>query len=372
MEQLIIKKNDFRLSMREKNKLYNIFGKNYMEETPEIYDKLANILNSDSFFSEIIEKRIYDKAYEEIALENLEFYLLMKLYDFSGDEISDLKSKRSIKEITNQNVLAKINSILKNPEQRAYLDALYSIACNLFKDTVQNILHLYINEKEPDLVNCRGVNDIPQCNFIIERYKKFTESLNVDSIPEVPIVDENGHVIISQGDLFHGTRYSEQVIESIATKGLVSGQLMGIEEDGETFLCIDFFKATKDSTADEICAFGKQYTNGVNQIVFVINRSNLEGTNAMFPELTSYDAYNENTVEGRKAREIVNVAGLPLNYSTGAAILIGVPPTMISSIIINTEVENDSQKVDFIASNFPQATIISRTNGNILRNPTEH
>lgn len=372
MEQLIIKENDFGLSLGEKNKLYDMFGKDYMEKVPGIFAQLADILNSDSFFTEMVEKRIYDKGYKQTALENLRLYILMKLYNFSDDEINYFKSKKNIHEITDENIVRKVMSILGNTEQYSYLDILGSITQHLLENTVQKILKLYVNENGLNLINCRGVEDIPQCNFIIERYKKYIDSLSVDATPTAPVVDEDGHIIICQGDLFHGTSYLEKVIESIATKGLVSGQLVGIEEDGETYLCVDFFKATKDSTTDEICAFGKQYTNGTRQVVFVINHSNLEGINAMFPDLTNYDAYNENTKEGQKAREIVNVKGLPLNHSTGAAILIGVPPCMISSIIINSEVENDSQKVDFIASNFPKATIISRTTGEILKNPMEN
>ncbi len=371
MEQLTVMKSDFSLFYNERNKLYNMFGRNYMEKVPEIYEKLVNILNSDNFFTELIEKRIYDKEYQKTALQNLKLYLLMKLYHFSDEEFDCFKNKKNIAEITDENILKKINIILENPEQSAYLDVLYSITRILFNDNVHKLLQLYIHEKEPALSECEGVKDILQCEFIIERYKQFIDSLNTYATPRAPVIDENGHIIISKGDLFHGTRYSEQVMESIATKGLISGQLIGIPEDGETFFCVDFFKATRNSPVDEVCTLGKHFTNGANQVVFVINHSDIEGSEAMFPNLTDYDAYNETTKEGQKAREIVNVAGLPLNHATGAAILIGVPPCMISSIIINSEIENDSQKVDFISSNFPKATIISRTDGIILRSPAK-
>lgn len=369
MQQIIVNSNDFTLLLSEKVKLYNMFGKNYMEKTSEIFDKLANILNSDSFFTELVEKRLTDKAYQTSALDKIKLYLLAKLYDFSDEEKNQIQNFKSIDDITNKQILEKINIILNNQEQSAYFDILYSITKQLFNDYVFTLLHLYIKDKEQALSHCEGVQDIPQCDFIIQRYKQFINSLNVDATPVKPSTDENENIIIEQGDLFHGTRYSEEVIESIANKGLVSGQLLGIEEDGETFFCVDFFKATSNTTVDEICKFGKQYTNGANQVVFVINHSNLEGVDAMFPDLTDYDAYDETTERGQKAREFVNVAGLPLNHSTAAAILIGVPPCMISSIIVNCEIENDLKKIDFLSSNFPKATIISRSSGEILRSP---
>lgn len=370
MEHLKIKTNYFRVMMTEKTKLYNMYGKQYKEKLPEIYEKLASILNSDNFFTETVERRLYEKEYQESALKELMFYLLTKLYNFEDDVLNEIKNSKDINEITEKNFLENISTILGDANQTFYFDILYSITKRLFNNYVGYLLQLYVRSKEPALSNCRGVKDISQCDFIIERYHHFIDSLNIDATPLQPTINENGCIVINKGDLFHGTRYSEKVIESIANRGLESGQLHGIEEDGETFCCIDFFKAPKDLTPDEVCAYGKQYTNGDNQIVFVVSRLNLEGPEAMFPDLTDYDAYNEATEKGKKAREIVNVAGLPLNYSNGAAILMGVPPCMISSIIINSEIENDFKKIDFLSSHFPKATIISRANGVVIKNPT--
>lgn len=329
MEYLTINPGDFRVTMREKNKLYNIYGKEYENALIKIYEELSTILNSSDIFSLMVYKCLYDRNYRESAL-------------------------------------IEINKMFEN---HSLFDIYSSITKRLFDDYIFSLLQKYISSKEPALGNCKGVEDIPQCDFIIERYHQFIASLNIDATPNTPTIDENGCLVINQGDLFHGTTYSEDVIESIASKGLESGQLHGIEEDGETFCCVDFFKATKDSTAEEICTFGRQYTNGPNQIVFVIKQENLEGPEAMFPDLTDYDAYNENNEKGRQVRELVNVVGLPLDYSTGAAILMGVPPSMISSIIVNRGIENDPQKIEFLSSCFPKATIVSRTSGIVIKNP---
>lgn len=332
MENIKVNSRDFRVTMKEKNKLYEIYGKEYVNEIPVIYEELTKILNSNNTFSDMVYRGANNN--NDCASALMEIYKLFENYKESK---------------------------------------LYTVYCSitkiLFIDYIYFILQKYMVSKEPALSDCMGVKDIPQCDFIIDRYHQFIDSLGVDAKSLEPETTEDGSVIINKGDLFHGTTYSEKVIESIANKGLESGQLHGVDEDGETFLCIDFFKATKDSTPDEICYFGKQYTNGPHQVVFVINNANINGDEAMFPELTDYDAYNETTEEGQKARKIVNVEGLPLDYTTGAAILIGVPPCMISSIIVNKEIEKDEEKLEFLSSHFPKATIVSRTSGLVIKKP---
>ena len=47
----------------------------------------------------------------------------------------------------------------------------------------------------------------------------------------------------------------------------------------------------------------------------------------------------------------------------------GVPPSMISAIIVNSEVEKDEQKIDFLSSHFPKACIVSRRTETVIRQP---
>ena len=67
MEKLEITNNDFRLRMSEKNKLYKYYGKQYTEELPKIYEKLANMLNNDGFFSDLVDRRLHNKNFQELA-----------------------------------------------------------------------------------------------------------------------------------------------------------------------------------------------------------------------------------------------------------------------------------------------------------------
>lgn len=371
MEKLKIDPSNFIVYLNEQTKLYNMFGPKYTEKLPEIYANLASILNSDNFFTEIVEKSLYDKDYHEKVKRKLKLYLLLKIYDSNGQLAREINNFEDIEEINNADILNKIKSKLSDPIEANYFEVQNSIVQILFDNYVNYLLQIYVSNKEPALSDCEGVKDISQCDFIIERYHEFVNSLKVDATPTSPSIDVNDCIVINKGDLFHGTRYSSKVVESIANKGLETGQLHGVCEDGETFLCIDFFKALNDSTPNEICNFGKQYTNGKNQIVFVINHEDIVGPSAMFSNLTDYDAYNDSTSKGKKAREIVNIDGLPLDHNSGASILIGVPPSMISSIIINLEIENNTEKIDFISSKFPKAFIVSRETGKIIKNPIQ-
>ena len=365
MEFIEIKPDDFSVYLSEKDKLYNYYGKNYRDKLPEIYEKLTSILNSDMLFTNLIEKGLTDKKYQEEALEALKLKLLPKVFNFDEESINKINQVKSISEITDRNILEKIN----NSKDGEYFDILYSIVRILYDNYISYLLHVYISNKEPALGNSYGVEDIKDCDFIIERYHNYIEALNSNKDPSNPNIDELGNVVFEKGDLFHGTTYSEEIIRSIATKGLESGQLHDIVEDGETFFCVDFFKNQKEATPEEICKFGKDYTDGSSQIVFVINNSDVDGPNAKFPDITDYDAYNETTEKGRMAREIVNEAGLPLDKESAAAIIIGVPPCMISSIVVNSDIENDNKKIDFISVNFPKAYIVSRHTGKVIKKP---
>ena len=372
MERIVIDVKDFDeyfVFFNENMKMMDLYGKQYQEKALEIYEKIASIFNSSDFFTEMVEKRLHDKSIHASVLEEIQLYLLVKLYNFDEETTKKIENAKSIKNIDDKEVLEKINSILEDPKESAYFDIVYSITKNMFKSYIYDYLYEYIKTKEPalDVMDTSGPKDIPDCDFIIDRYHEFIKCSTVDATPCAPTINENGSIVIKKGDLYHGTKYSEEGIESISKKGLESGQIHGAIEDGETFFCIDFFKATKDSTAEEICKSGNRYTNGPNQIVFVIDRSNIEGPDAMFPNLTAYDAYDETTEKGRKAREIVNVAGLPLSHSTGASFLIGVPSCMISSIIVGSKIEEDPQKIEFLSTHFPKATIVSRTSGTVLR-----
>ena len=369
MEQIEVTVDDFDVFLNEKNKLYKYYGNDYNNELPGIYEKLANILNSDTTFGDLVNKRVLDKDIEIDALEELKTNLLIKLYDLDIDKISNNKTIKSVSDIDDKETLKKIENIFSDSKEVLYFDILYSIVKLVFENYTYGMLNDYLSSRVPELANCYGAQDIKQCDFLIERYYQFIDSLKSDATPSKPIIDSNGCLVIQKKDLFHGTSFSSERLKNIASRGLETGQLHGIDEDGETFCCVDFFKAVKDSTADEVCTLGKSYTNGNDQVVFVINHSDVEGDDAMFEELTKYDAYNEDTDEGKMARQIVNVAGLPLNHETGAAILMGVPPCMISSIIVNSGIEDKQEKMDLIASLFPKAYIFSRSSGKVLREP---
>ena len=371
MDRILLSKDylDTSLGQNIKNKLYELYGASFSEEIPRLLGWLIDTYNSDDFFTNLLVKRINDRKLKDESFKKIRLYLLLKLCGSDEETISKLNDNNDLDYIDNEETLKRVKDFLDDPKKKKYLDILWLMSKKLFERKKYDILRDYIVSREPIFYDCTGVNDLEQCDFIIERYHKFLENMGLDATPDPPIINEDGTVVISKGDLFHGTKYSEQVIESIAVKGLETGQLHGKNAGGETWLCIDFKKAEKDLTPDEACISGSSFANGPDQIVFVIRGSNVEGPNAICPELTDYDAYNPDTERGRKASEIVNAKALPLSHDTGAAILMGVPPCMISSIIVNRDIESDPKKIEFLSSHFPKAFIVGRTNGRVIRDP---
>ncbi len=371
MERLEIVESDFYVYMSEKNKLYKYYGKDYANELPRIYRQIAKIFNSDNFFTDVIERRLKDRNYNETALKELELHLLTRLYYFNDEDFKKIGDAKSISEIKDSYIIEKINKIFSDQKEKDFFDIMSSITNIMFNNCVYDLLSDYVRKKEPALTDCSGVEDYETCDFIIDKYHQFISTYGIEGTPSTPLIDEKGNVIIEKGDVFHGTSYSEDVIESMAYKGLESGQLHGVAEDGETFFCVDFFKANRNCTIDEVCRMGKTYTNGANRIVFVIRNRDLKGENAMFPSLTNYDAYDEESIEGKMVREIVNLNGLPLNKDTGSSILMGIPACMISAIIVNSKIENDLNKIEFLSSHFPKAYIVGRSSGMVIKQPID-
>ena len=371
MKRLNITANLLRINMAEKIKLYNLYGKDFDKELSNVFDRLAKVLNSDDAFTNAVIKRLPDYEKEESILDKLKLHLLTKLYSFTEEQINTIYESKSVSEITDKTIIDTINNIMSDPNENAYFDVFFSIEKRLFNDIVSYYLHKYIVSKDLALDNTEGIKDYKQCDFIIERYHNYQKLLDVDGIHSSLSFDENGCVIFKKGDLFHGTEYNKEKLENISKSGLETGRLHGSIKDGETFFCIDFFKVQNNSSANDICNLGKQYTNEINNIVFVINREDVDSESAMFPSITNYDVYNDATDEGRQTRKMLNIKDLKLNSNIASSILIGVPSSIISSIIVNSDVENNKEKIEYIRNHFPKTFIISRTTGKVISKPIE-
>lgn len=153
---------------------------------------------------------------------------------------------------------------------------------------------------------------------------------------------KNGDTALPEGTLMHGTGrrgLKPETFKSIASLGILSGELVGISEESETHGCADFFRVANESTIDQyfnwagetklpeagIIAPPKRRSERLllNSVSFIVD-PNAEG----MQELLEYDGYRNPKMAGFIR---------PLSGRDGedtAAILGGVPRGAIAGIII--------------------------------------
>ena len=193
----------------------------------------------------------------------------------------------------------------------------------------------------------------------IERFKSLSKRKTRQIIPK----DEP---IFKKNTLIHGTSFNIVILKSISKSGIVTGQYLGIEEDGETYFCADFHKVPEDTLIKEYnnrfpyrdgrCPFGNL---GKNTIAFIIN------DDPELEELRKYDCYQDNTEESTITKSFVNENGLPIeNKELASSILFGIPASFINGIVVGDNVIN-SNNIKALRRLFPQCYLV-RNNGQII------
>lgn len=174
----------------------------------------------------------------------------------------------------------------------------------------------------------------------------------------------HGDTVLPQGTLIHGTRYSDEIIEGIATYGVVSGELLGIVEDSETHYCADFFRVQSDATVADYC----QWISEPDPKFRPIKKRRMEGQylpnpktrseqigviiDATIPEirgLLSADAYRH---DGDEQLETI-LGRLPIGEDSPevgrmAAVLGGVPRGAIAGIVVSPALEENEEHIGYI------------------------
>jgi len=193
----------------------------------------------------------------------------------------------------------------------------------------------------------------------IERFKSLSKRKARQIIPK-------NEPILKKNTLIHGTSFNIDKLKSISKSGIVTGQYLGLEEDGETYFCADFHKIPKDILLKEYnnsfpyrdgrCPFGNL---GKNTIAFIIN------DDPDLQELIKYDCYKDNTEESTITKSFVNEAGLPIeDKDLASSILFGIPASFINGIVVGDNViSNNNIKV--LRRLFPNCYLV-RNNGQII------
>lgn len=175
---------------------------------------------------------------------------------------------------------------------------------------------------------------------------------------------QRGETILPKGTLIHGLAYDNAVLRSIATLGVVSGELVGIIEDSETNGCADFFKVPEDMTVSEYLDWSKQSVhngrikrkrgegNYIDRGVAVIVDTQTEG----LAPLLEHDAYTDSSME--------DFTRLPRGRTSEdtSAILGGVPRGAIAGLVIDARIlYGDTNALQEISQIFPALPVFDST-----------
>ena len=187
-----------------------------------------------------------------------------------------------------------------------------------------------------------------------------------DKLKELPFKDsdvilEDGKVMLKEGTIIHGiSAFSVEKMDNIRKTGILTGQALGIAEDGETYYCADFHRVSKDVSLED---YNKEFQyvdgrtpfggKGKATLAFVVdpNKDN--------EELLKYDCYREGK-EADFTRSYVNMYGLPVSdYDKVSSILYGVPSNQIVGAVLGEKLIEQKEIVEFMIKLFTNIYLTS-------------
>ena len=188
----------------------------------------------------------------------------------------------------------------------------------------------------------------------------------------------DGKIVFKEGTLIHGiSGYDEEKLDNISKTGILTGQAVGVSEDGETYYCADFHRVDRDITVEEYsinfkindgrCPFGEVRADNSNSVAFVVV------PNEICSELLSYDCYRIDTKESDITRTFVNLNGLPRKGSETdkvSSILYGVPCNFINGVVVGGKILDDENKIKFLMEKFPNCYIMTGF-GELIYDPSK-
>ena len=216
--------------------------------------------------------------------------------------------------------------------------------------------------------------NVEQERVLIDQINRFNELKEKELYPISLEVSEDGRVLLKEGTIIHGVSSVRNIdkLVNISKSGILTGQAIGISEDGETYYCADFHRVSRDMSMKEFnddftyvdgrCPFGNGI-RGSGALAFVIEpREEAD-------ELFKYDCYRNDTNESKLTRNFVNVAGLPGNAEIMSSILYGVPSNMFCGIVLGNQLLERNGFVELIVKMFPDC-YVSTIDGVIIYNPS--
>lgn len=212
-----------------------------------------------------------------------------------------------------------------------------------------------------------------QTKIFISQINRFNQLSELNKVSSDPNLNSSGRLLFSKGTLIHGIdNFDYDKLDSISKSGILTGQAVGISEDGETYYCADFHRVKDDISVleynswfhynDGRCPFGKR-ADISRSVAFIIVPDDES------KELLSYDCYRD-TSEGLVTRSFVNTMPLVDDKSVASSILYGVPANCFNGIVLGGKIVNDREKIEYLINKFPNC-YITTCFGDILYNPNK-
>lgn len=211
-----------------------------------------------------------------------------------------------------------------------------------------------------------------QIAILLQQMNRFYAVRRMDFPQKEFVLDDQGKVLLEEGMLIHGVpRYTVSTLENICKTGILTGQAIGVPEDGETFYCADFHRISRNMSMKEFnenfsyvdgrCPFGNG-RRGANSFAFLVRPIDEA------KELLAYDCYRDGTKEAEITRSFTNCAGLLSQKEQLSSILYGVPSNLFCGVVLGNRLLEDKKTVELVVKMFPKCYLLT-IDGVILYNP---
>lgn len=216
-----------------------------------------------------------------------------------------------------------------------------------------------------------GAEGMALLNGQLERWQELNERPLLSPLRDAL---KRGDTRLPKGTLLHGmgmhSNFDGMAVRSVAEKGILSGELLGIVEDAETNGCADFFRTSVDTTIADYVAYAKQPAIQGNLktkrgehrllsgVTFIVDpqAEGMEG-------LTVHDGYKDPAMQ-----TFINPPSRRTAEDT-AAILGGVPRGAIAGILAGDKLLADQGIVAQLGTLFEGVPILNHAG--VLQTPTQ-
>ncbi len=244
-----------------------------------------------------------------------------------------------------------------------------------YEDNIREIVSMKRRGDSPEYIEQISTGLITFLNSQMNTYNELKKT-NFP-LQKLKIDSKTGKVLFNKGTLIHCAREcSYEKLLSYKEKGIVTGDFINIPEDGETFLCADFYRADAPMSSTEFfdrildsdsftCRgpFSDKWKY-CTKLAFIID------SNDTIERLTDTDMYMPQNSE-HDMQCILNLLSSYKNEKNGqvAAIPYGIPSSCISGIVAGDFLLQNKEYMHLVNQMFPNCYILNHK-GRVFFDPS--